>query len=473
MAAAAFWFCGCLTRTETDQLEVVKNAEHVERTRKPYHPPGRQGQGSCTEKQTKRRHLVLNMDVNKTILMRDKVSNKDVKEIVNEVLSDAVWGVVTEGRWTSIVSEPTVHRPSQEAHAEKDIMSYNEWLAIEFPGAKNKKLRNQKAGVFTDAGEPGAALVRHTVWLSNNLKNPDGSPVQIIPAFFELMLSLKRDKRSFTICFRTFGEDLEAVVEELNTFCEGRHPLHPGKRMDGSDGETDYRIRPGDPEKCATYYREDSVTALALGTWLSPEREKEPSLSYYDSVPGVTVRKGSLQDVYEILKEKTSKPGAMALRDYFPYWKSKEMNSNGGKLLFYNCSPQAVTHNIFFDDNVRYSNAYIVDARPRESHIRVPFIASLLQSHVCRAEPLESIMDKQYFVKHVSRLEAGYDRKCKAHATFKRVLRLVRTLNRVDHAFMNAKDAAGNTNTSYDAWEGHRPSDRHLSINLDHAEAAR
>lgn len=243
-----------------------------------------------------------------------------------------------------------------------------------------------------------------------------GHPVQLIPAFFELLLRLKRDKRSFTLCFRTFGEDLYPVLQELNDFCEGRHPLNPGTRMDGSDGEPDYRVKAEDPDQCGVFYRDDNTVALVMGTWQSPEREEQPSISFYDSIPGAVVHQGDIEEMYEFLRTKCSRPGSLALRDYFPYWKSKEMTAEGGKLLFYDLSSHADIHWMFFDDNIRYKNAHIIDTRHVHRDSRVPFIASLLQSHVCRAEPLESIIDKEYFVKHVARLENGYERKLRVRA---------------------------------------------------------
>lgn len=404
-----------------------------------------------------RRHLVINMDVNKTILMRDKATGKDVKDIVNEVLSDSAWGTVRDGKWQIINStEPTARRPKAEDESGNKIVSYNEFLSSEFPGAKNKKLRNQMAGRFTDDGEPGQSLRSYTTWLSDNLKDSTGAPVRLIPAFFELLLELKRHKRSFTLCFRTFGDDLPDAVEELNSFCEGTHPLYPGSRMDGSDGDPDYRVKPGDPATCGIFYRDDEHLAFVTGTWQSPEKEKIPSLSYYDDIEGASVHKGlDMVGLYELIKGRCSKPGTMALRDYFPYWKSKEMSAQGGKLLFYELSAHSDTHFIFFDDNIRYSNAYIVDARPTRETGRVPFIASLLQSHMCRAEPLESIMNKDYFIKHVERLEDGYERKLKARARLKRVLRLVKTL-RCSFKFPDM------TSSDYDAWKGMKPKDEEL-----------
>jgi len=362
-----------------------------------------------TPQASNHRHLVLNMDINKTILMRDSVSKKNLKDIVNEILADVCWGVEIDGQWVAIVSEPSVHRAAQKDDV-GEVVSYFKFLEIKNPGSKNKQLRNKMLAAFTDEGEPGASFLEQSLALQRGLKLPDGTPVQLIPAFFELLLSLKRNKRSFTLCFRTFGEDMQSVVDELNCFCEGRHPLYPDSRMDGSDGEPDYRVRSGDAEQCGTFYRDDDTVAIAMGTWESPEREKEPSLSFYEKIEGATVHAGTIESTYLFLKEKCGRPGSMALRDYHPYWKSKEYDSNAGKLLFYDLSPGADVHFMFFDDNIRYKTSYIVDARHARKDCKVPLIGSLMQSHMCRAEPLESIGDTGYFVKQVARLEAGYDR---------------------------------------------------------------
>ena len=33
--------------------------------------------------------------------------------------------------------------------------------------------------------------------------------------------------RDFTIVFRSFGQDIPDVMEEMNMFCTGQHPFHP------------------------------------------------------------------------------------------------------------------------------------------------------------------------------------------------------------------------------------------------------
>lgn len=55
----------------------------------------------------------------------------------------------------------------------------------------------------------------------------------VLPSFFDCLLALKEAEADFSVVFRTFGEDIAAVSREYNAFCEGRHPLFPGVKMDG------------------------------------------------------------------------------------------------------------------------------------------------------------------------------------------------------------------------------------------------
>lgn len=55
----------------------------------------------------------------------------------------------------------------------------------------------------------------------------------VIPSFFHCLLTLKEAGADFGVVFRTFGSDIEGVSIEYNAFCEGKHPLFPGVKMDG------------------------------------------------------------------------------------------------------------------------------------------------------------------------------------------------------------------------------------------------
>ena len=71
----------------------------------------------------------------------------------------------------------------------------------------------------------------------------------LIPSFFRTLITLKKQKREFSVVFRTFGQELDKVVWEFNRFCEGNHPCFSGRngtpmvKFDGSKGTKDLRIR--------------------------------------------------------------------------------------------------------------------------------------------------------------------------------------------------------------------------------------
>jgi len=43
------------------------------------------------------------------------------------------------------------------------------------------------------------------------------------------LLYLKKNKKDFSIIFRTFGSDSENIKLEFNNFCDGLHPCYSGK----------------------------------------------------------------------------------------------------------------------------------------------------------------------------------------------------------------------------------------------------
>merc|ERR1711871_857496 len=97
--------------------------------------------------------------------------------------------------------------------------------------------------------------------------------VLLLPAFLELIVHLHTELILFSVAFRTFGEDLGRVALEWNAFCEGRHPLYPHFRIDGSDGKEDHRLRASNMRH--VIYRDSSGTLLAVGTDLLPKGSRE------------------------------------------------------------------------------------------------------------------------------------------------------------------------------------------------------
>lgn len=298
---------------------------------------------------------------------------------------------------------------------------------------------------------------------------PDGTDVGLLPAFFELLLALKAAGRSFALCFRSFGEDMDVVAEELNMFCEGRHPLFPGAVFDGRDGQPDYRISLSSPRQCGTFFRDDSGIKLVMGTIDQPGEGRfkhiPPSIDFYDSYSGVDVRSGSEAEIGEFVRGLTSASGTFALRDHFLHWKNKKQSSTAGKVFFFDASASTSTHDMFFDDNIRYSETHIVHPvevnNPENQH----WASSLLLTHLCRAEALEAISDRLYFVKEVVQREQHFERKLQARQKLARCMLKVKALR----CFMTFSLDSERVEETYDPWRGLRKDDSQISVTTDEA----
>lgn len=400
---------------------------------------------------------MLNFDVNKTIIMKDSISNKTADDIVNEIISDASWGREIDGKWVLETSEPSVHRPNAE------LISYVEYLE---QNVDDKKQRNQLTGSFTMEGQPGEKFAEHAGVLRKGLRNADGTDVRVIHAFFEVMIYLKRIGRSFTLVFRTFGEDLAEVAEELNAFCEGRHPHNPGMRFDGSDGEPDYRLPRDDKTRFGTFHRSDDSMSLIMGTLEQPGEGKyknceDSSHHFYDGWPDVDITTGAMQ-VMTRLEEMTARPGTLGLRDYFQHWKSHGRSSKGGKVFFVDRHLRTNTHSVFFDDNIRFADSFIIHPLNRDHPTRQLWSVPLLRTHMCRAEPLEAIPDPMYFIRQLMRLEDGFQRSLESQKRLRRVCHNIRAKNRTIKNFkLETQDIRGRVSNvkSYDPWDTLRRTD--------------
>ena len=139
---------------------------------------------------------------------------------------------------------------------------------------------------FATRGAPGAALAGALERLRSALALPrelvgtraardaglDTSDRLLLPGFFELLLELQRRRRKFLLVFRTFGQDLLQVARELNAFCEGRHPLYPNARFDGSAASADYDCRLSDSDFGTLHLPLDLSTASATTTTATTTR---------------------------------------------------------------------------------------------------------------------------------------------------------------------------------------------------------
>jgi hypothetical protein len=359
------------------------------------------------------RHLVLYFDINKTCIMSDRLAGKSEEAVVNEILANTSWGLQTADGWHLCTDEPIFLRPTN-VDGQKYI-SYAEYIEIINPGRDKRKLRTSLTTCFTKEGHPGHRLAQMNADLVSKLRNPDGSFRLLIPSFFHLLVSLKKAKRSFALCFRTFGEDLLDVAEELNIFCEGRHPMFPGHRMDGTDGHPDYRLHLADQASWGTFHRTPECDSLVLGTTDQPGEGmyrdvKDRSISFYKTLEEDFTIISGRETCRKYLWDLHGRPGTSGFRDCFQFWKHCHNTSDGGKIFFFTPKRSTNRHEVFFDDNIRYEDAHIVQAVNVKRPDNRTWVVPLLQRHLCKVEPLQVIHDKDYFVKELQRLEEGYER---------------------------------------------------------------
>jgi len=393
----------------------------------------------CCCKSMKR--VVLHVDLNKTILMSDAVQDASMHNIVNMLLSECCWGRM-ELKGKTPFWEP-VGRLATDRPCDPELMTYRHFLdtfllpyddntgpEADIRNTQVKKRRQELKRRFTEDGQPGEMFIGVHKALCKKLALPENEAVgeflqgrkerHIVPSFFQLLLFLQEEDLDFTIVFRTFGSDMADVAAELNLFATGQHPSYPGVTMDGSDGRVDIRLLE-ENGSFGAFYRDKlnaEGTFLGLGLPLDVISQKTTSFADIeaatqpvcspkpqgnlsdDSQPSGRLLSG-FQEVFSGLQACVNQPGchAMALRDYYPFWKHHNERSHAGKLLLLEPHDSSCVH-LFLDDNIGYDIAHIVDARDVVSGAPVDF-ERVNGYNLIKVEALNAILDTKYFIRTV------------------------------------------------------------------------
>ena len=102
----------------------------------------------------------------------------------------------------------------------------------------------------------------------------------MVPSFFRTLMYLKKQKKEFSVVFRSFGTELDPVIWEYNKFCSGEHPCFNGRnntplvKLDGSKNSKDMRIK--NPCQKAIFYRFGD--GINESTMVTGNTERKPSL---------------------------------------------------------------------------------------------------------------------------------------------------------------------------------------------------
>lgn len=98
----------------------------------------------------------------------------------------------------------------------------------------------------------------------------------------------------------------------------------------------------------------------------------------------------------------------LALRDYWPYWRSQLEDASAGKLVPCWGEEGAGPHVMVFDDNIFHDDAHIIDLRDASSGAPWPFkleeAPPAINRHLVRVEPYYAITDpRHYFTRELER----------------------------------------------------------------------
>eukprot|EP00933_Yihiella_yeosuensis_P019539 TRINITY_DN15818_c0_g1_i1.p1 TRINITY_DN15818_c0_g1~~TRINITY_DN15818_c0_g1_i1.p1 ORF type:complete len:1927 (-),score=360.69 TRINITY_DN15818_c0_g1_i1:513-6293(-) len=381
-------------------------------------------------------HLVIHCDVNNTIIIRDPVSNQNQRDLLSSQLAGCAWGVriqrvTDEDSWVLVDPAPKVMPPWP------GLVSYAEFVSdsVEMPKKDDsvenyaeaaeavKQERKRLLRIFCDAGEPGEAFGDMLDYFCSiargdlpDVSAEDRSEEQsqsgeflLLPSFYHMLYELTVQARSFTLVFRTFGVDIdERLEDEFNSFCEGKHPLFPEARLDGSDGGADHRIDMTDAASVGAFFRDmtDDTISLIWGTHEQPPPGHDLSFYRHDEIAKVV--KGTFQAARSLEERVLDDSRSVAIRDYYPAWAEHGYSGKGGKPLFITSEEESIFH-IFFDDNIRPTDPTIVDVLDERLLPERPGMARVYDVHLVKATPLRSIQEPQYFYQELVKCEAIRD----------------------------------------------------------------
>ena len=353
-------------------------------------------------------HLILNFDINKTIILRDKSKKLDVENGVKAAIVDYAWGKYDDRKkkWFLRENYLSLKRPNP------DLINYSNFMKKIYPNKREKeipdkderykknqelkKMREENFLQFLNKGQPGEKLHSKYLEILEKVKIPQKIMEEIItdnskyPSFykdlylngyififhslFRLMIELKNKNRIFVLIFRTFGYDFDDVIKEFNSFCEGRHykfngeeEKYPKKYFDGTHNSKDYRIK---ENNIGIIYRFDENIEncyLVLGTLKRINLEKSSDLySFYEKQieeGKVKIIKGG-KNIFEYITINSNNGtiNSFCINDDYDTWYKYDKKSLYGKPMFIN--PENKDFEVFFfDDNIEKSETSIVDCR--------------------------------------------------------------------------------------------------------------
>lgn len=402
-------------------------------------------------KKIEKPHLILNFDINQTIILGDQSKNLDLESGVKSCIVDYAWGIYNKSlkKWTLTENYLSYKRPKQ------NLENYNYYMDQIYPlktekeipdneerYKKNNEIKKYKENLFQeflDKDKPGEKLyyiyldiikklkISDNIMKKINQENSKYPPfykqlykngyIFIFPSLFRLMIELQNANRAFTIIFRTFGNDFDNVIKEYNSFCEGNHPIFSGERgnekypkkyFNGTNNSNDYRIK---ENNIGIFYRFDEKInniCLVLGTLQRINVKNFDELfSFYEEQMNkkkINIIKGG-KKIYEYMINSSSvdKINSFCINDHYETWFKYDKKSICGKPMLIDPENKNVEI-FFFDDNITNSDKSIVDCRNINTGDIIES-KDIKEKYLLTTDTLKAAEDENYYLNFIKQAE--------------------------------------------------------------------
>jgi len=390
-------------------------------------------------------HLVLNFDINKTVILKDKTKNYDFERCVKSCIVDYAWGTFNEStkEWTLTENYFSYKKPRPE------LMNYYKYIKImhktkteeEIPDREERFKKNQEIKAtkdrlsleFMNKGQPGEKLkdlyndylkkvkipkdIMNEINKENSIYSSfykdlyENDFIFLFPSLFRTMIELQSQNRIFTIIFRTFGLDFNEVSKEFNDFCEGKHPLFKNSKInfDGENGSKDYRIK---EKNIGIIYRFDediNNIYLVLGCLRRNFEIKTPDgliFFYNDRIKKgeVNIIKGG-KEIFEFINKNSTegKINSLCINDHYDTWYRFDKKSTCGKPMLIDPNNKDIEV-FFFDDHITLNDENIVDCRDINTGKSIED-KTIKDKYLIRVDTLKAAEDENYFLDLIKRAE--------------------------------------------------------------------
>jgi len=406
------------------------------------------------------RWLILHFALPRTIMTQDMETGRTTEQELNNLFASMAWGTIDQADAGFVLEseDPTLDSPHEA------LISYAEYVDRTYPvdsnmdessRKENERLAEAKKNTCTNPGEPVAKfrpmydqVVKNLVHSNKALQKAfdikkfilDENEVpedpaaddqrnilrygryQIIPAFFNLVIQLTRDRRRFSLCFRTYNADqLPPVQRELKLLCDGKHPAYSGQNktqkpppMNGDKQSRDMRLAAEDIGRMNRMSGRFEFSNRAASSTAAEPVMGEDGLPIPVAFEPTVYEFPPYHKAYQGLQSHILEgSNTCAIVDDYDFWKEKDCKAAAGKLLLVNHGggvAETKVQHIFFDGHIQKGDAYCVDVRDVVNGDPLAF-KEADDVYMHRVDFYQACLDGDYFIKALKTCETNMSKR--------------------------------------------------------------